>query len=323
MANFCKYCGKALQDGEVCTCPQAQAEAAQTYQGQPQQPPQGGYPPPPQGGYPPQQPPQGSYPPPPPPPGYQPPQPPPPGGYPPPPPQGGYPPQQPPRPAAPSPVAVGLQRIPGFLKSYIKTPVSAVQALVNTKDVIVACVLLIVQVIVSGLLLFSGLNSLVDSVSTRDYSKLGYVVVSAVDAFNTGLKNDEPSFGMSLLAGILLAVICVAVYVVVIFAAARFAGAQTSFVDAVVAAGGHSLYVTALLALSFIAFFIMFELGVILLAAAMLTWVVLTAPAVQSIAPPNAAKEGTLWICTALGVAIAVIVCGWLASSWLIAWPFK
>lgn len=41
MASFCKYCGKPLQDGEICSCPQAQAEAAQQYQGQqpPQQPP--------------------------------------------------------------------------------------------------------------------------------------------------------------------------------------------------------------------------------------------------------------------------------------------
>ena len=49
MASFCKYCGKALQDGEICSCPQAQAEAAaaraqsQTppnfYQQPPQQPP--------------------------------------------------------------------------------------------------------------------------------------------------------------------------------------------------------------------------------------------------------------------------------------------
>ena len=37
MANFCKYCGKVLQDGEICTCPQAQAEAASRAQGQ--QPP--------------------------------------------------------------------------------------------------------------------------------------------------------------------------------------------------------------------------------------------------------------------------------------------
>ena len=44
MANFCKYCGKALQDGEICTCPQAQAEVAaaqgQTPPGYYQQPQQ-------------------------------------------------------------------------------------------------------------------------------------------------------------------------------------------------------------------------------------------------------------------------------------------
>ena len=48
MANFCKYCGRVLQDGEICSCPQAQAEAAAAHaqsQGSsgyypPQQPPQ-------------------------------------------------------------------------------------------------------------------------------------------------------------------------------------------------------------------------------------------------------------------------------------------
>ena len=39
MANFCKYCGKVLQDGEICSCPQAQAEAAGSYAQGPQQPP--------------------------------------------------------------------------------------------------------------------------------------------------------------------------------------------------------------------------------------------------------------------------------------------
>ncbi len=34
MAKFCPYCGKPLADGEICTCPQAQAEAAQNTQGQ-------------------------------------------------------------------------------------------------------------------------------------------------------------------------------------------------------------------------------------------------------------------------------------------------
>ena len=46
MANFCKYCGNALQDGEICSCPQAQAEAAAIAQGQ--QPPPNFYQQPPQ-----------------------------------------------------------------------------------------------------------------------------------------------------------------------------------------------------------------------------------------------------------------------------------
>ena len=47
MASFCKYCGTTLQDGEICSCPQAQAEAASTY-GQGQQTPPNFYQQPPQ-----------------------------------------------------------------------------------------------------------------------------------------------------------------------------------------------------------------------------------------------------------------------------------
>lgn len=36
MANFCKYCGKALSEGEICTCPQAVAEQTPASPGQTQ-----------------------------------------------------------------------------------------------------------------------------------------------------------------------------------------------------------------------------------------------------------------------------------------------
>ena len=292
MANFCKYCGKALQDGEICSCPQAQAEAAQQFQGQ-QQPPQGF-----------QQPPQGYQPPP---QGYQP------------PPQGYQPPQQP---AGPSPFVTGLQRIPSFLGNYFKAPVSAVQSLVNSRDVVVAGVLLCVQVLLCGLLMFSGLKSMVDSVSGSDRSDLGTMILAGVALFNDNLKKDEASFGMSFLMGILVAIICIAVYVAVIFAVAKIAGSRASFTDALVAAGGHSFCVTVLMLLSFITFFMMFEIGAVLLVAAMLFWIVLTGPAVQSIAPPNATKEGSLWICLTLGLVITVVFCGWIFSM-MMAVPFK
>ena len=306
MAAFCKYCGKPLQDGEICTCPQAQAEAAQQYQGQ--QPPQG-YQQPPQGYY--QQPPQGSY--------QQPPQ-----GYPQQPPQG-YP-QQPPQgypqqPAGPSPFALGLQRVPTFLSSYLKAPVSAVQSLVNAKDMIVAGTLLVVQLIVCGLLLFSALNSVSDTIYGDGESKMAAVLYVGLVAVNEDLKPadfEEPSVPLCLLMGILIAAIVVAIYVVAVFAIARIAGSGATIADVIVAAGGHSLYVTALLLLSFITFFMMFELGAILFTAAMLFWIVLTAPTVRTIAPPHATREGSLWLCTTLGVSVVVVLCGWIVSMMMV-----
>ena len=311
MANFCKYCGKALQDGEVCTCPQAQAEAAQQYQGQPQQPPQGGYDPqgyqPPQGGYQPQQdpqgyqPPQGGYDP----QGYQPPQ----GGYQPQqgpqgyqPPQGGYPPQQgpqgyqPQQPAGPNPFVLGLKRIPSFLQAYLKAPVSAVHSLTGAKDIVVSCVLLAVQAIISGLLLFSFLYS---------------AVSAALGVFGSFYRYVGPPFFTSFLIGLLIAVISVAIYVVVVFGVSKILGSRAGFVEALVASGGHSVYVTALLLLSFITFFLATWLGAIFFAIAMLVWVMLAVPTTQTITPN--AKEGTLWLLMIAAVFIVMLLNGFIA----------
>ena len=201
---------------------------------------------------------------------------------------------------------------------------SAVQSLVSATQVIVAAVLLCVQVLVSGLLMFSGLKSMVDSVADISRGKVNFamVVTMFVAVGDSNLKEPEPSFFLSLLMGILLAIICIAVYVLVIFAAAKVAGSKATIADALVAAGGHSLCVTVLMFLSFITFFMLFELGAIFFAAAMLFWLVLTGPAVQSIAPANATKEGSLWICLLLGVTIVVVLCGWFFSM-MMPVPFK
>ena len=278
MASFCKYCGKALQDGEICTCPQAQAEAAQQYQNQSQQPPPGGYPPPP-------------------PPGYQPPPPPPPGGYQTPPPPGGYQPQQS---AGPNPFVLGLKRIPPFLQAYLKAPVTTVRSLVSAKDIIVSCVLLVVQAIISGLLVFSFLYSSVAA------------AFSSIGLSGSYMRGMTPPFFQSFFIGFLIALVSVAVYVVVVFGVSKILGSKASFVEALVAAGGHSVFVTALLLLSFITFFITIWVGAIFFAIAMLVWVMLTVPTVQSITPNP--KEGTLWILSIVGVFIVQGVNGFIAG---------
>lgn len=288
MANFCRYCGKALQDGEICSCPQAQAEAAQQYQSQPpqgyQQPPQG-YQQPPQG-Y--QQPPQG-YQPPQPPQGYQPPL----QGYPPPP--QGYQPQPPQQPAAPNPFVIALQKVLPYLKAYLKAPVSTAQSLMAQKDLTFAGVLLCIQAIVSGLFLFGVLQSLCN-------------VINMMSGISFGA-----SFFMSLIFGILAGAGAMLVYVVILFAMAKIVGSGCTFVDAVIASAAHVPFVCVLLLASFLLLLLFMPLGLLLYSASMVAWMVLTIPALQSlVSDPN---KGKFWICLIVGLLVIQLVGAWVAFS--------
>ena len=334
MAAFCKYCGKPLQDGEICTCPQAQAEAARMYQGQ--QPPQG-YQQPPQGC---QQPPQGYQLPPQgcqqPPQGYQ--QPPqscqqPPQGYQQPPQGCQQPPQdyrQPQQPTAPNPVAVALRKVVPYLKSYFTAPVSAARDLMTQKDIALAAVLLCVQAIAGGLLLFSMVGSYLKNlpvvigtpvlallkplIGNRIYSDLMDLTDSMEGPdLDTLDIRFSASFPMSLLFGILATAAAVAVFVLIAFAVSKLAGSGRSIQDTVVIAAAHTPMVTALLLLSFLFFLFVMPLGVIFLALATLTWVVLAVPALQTLAP-NAA-QGRFWISAIVGILAALLIGGWAAYT--------
>ena len=323
MANFCKYCGKPLQDGEICSCPQAQAEAAQQYQSQQppqeiyqqppqggyQQPPQGGYQQPPQGGY--QQPPQGSY--------QQPPQggyqQPPQGGYQQPPqggyqqpPQGGYqqPPQgyQPPHPSGPNPVVLAFQKLLPYLKSYVKAPVSAAQELVAQKDMVFTGVLLGIQAIATGLLLFGILQSICGTLSS---------VMGFAGALTGNGVSVSANFFMCLIFGILAAAAAIAIYGLIVFAICKIMGLNCSIQDVAAAAAAHTPFVTVLLLVSFILCLLVLWLGLVVFLVTVLTWIVLTVPMLQTFAAdPN---QGKFWICTIVGVLAALLIGGWASTN--------
>ena len=286
MANFCKYCGKALQDGEICSCPQAQAEAAQQYQSQqplPQQPPQNyqlGYQQPPQG-YQPQQPPQGYQ---------QAPQ--------------GYQPQQLQRPAGPNPVVIALQKVLPYLQSYVKAPVSAARDFAAQRDMTFTGVLLCIQAIAGGLLLFGFLQSICGVISSA---------MGLAGGFLGGGVSVSANFFMSLIFGILATAAAIAIYVLIIFAISKIMGSNCTIQDVAVAAAAHTPFVTVLLLLSFILCLLVMWLGLIVFSVTMLAWIVLTIPTLQSLTSNS--DQGKFWICAIVGVLAAQLIGCWAAYS--------
>ena len=326
MANFCKYCGKVLQDGEICSCPQAQAEAAQQYQSyqQPQQPPQGyqqppqdyqqppqGYQQPPQGyqqppqGY--QQPPQGYQQPP---QGYQqPPQ-----GYQQ-PPQSYQPPQQPQQPAAPNPFVLALKKLLPYIQSYVKAPVSAAQEVRGQNNLIFAGILLGIQAIAAALCLFSLLSAVCGALGDLIAGMMGLGGMAglgglgALAGFSIG-----PSIPMTLIFGILAAAAAIIIHVAIVFVITKILGVNRSFPEALVICGAHSPFVTVLLLVAFILNFLYLPLAMIFFLAAMLTWIVLSVLTLQTLVP--AASQGKFWICSIVGVLAALLIGGW--ASWFL-----
>ena len=280
MANYCQYCGKILQDGEICSCPQAQAEAARMYQGQ--QPPQG---------Y--QQPPQG----------YQ-------------------------RPAGPNSAGAAFQKLLPYIKSYIKAPVSTAQNLIAQKDIVFAAVMLCIQAIAGGLLLFSFVGAYLKNLGASLFAPLlvSFKLLSGGKVYSqvTDLADDlmeyldfdvkfSASFPMSLLFGILATVIAVAVFVLIAFAVCKIAGSNCSIRDVVIASAAHTPIVTALMLLSFLFFLFFMPLGVIFLVLAMMAWMILAIPTLLALAPT--AAQDKFWICAIVGILATLLIGGWAAHS--------
>ena len=262
---FCPNCGKELPDGSAfCGNCGAQLNASAQQPG-----PQGG----PQQGY--QQP-----------------------G-----PQGGYQ-QQPQQPQRPSAAATAFSGLVPYLKSYLASPITAAKELAAKRDMATAIILLAIQAIVSGLVIFSVFSKICGMV--KDLMALG--MGSDMMGVRIG-----PSFIMSLIWGIVAAAVAIAVFVVVVFAVLKLMQVNCTIQDVLVLCGAHSLFVTALLLISFILFFLNIWLGLIFFSGAMIAWVVMGVVTAQTLTTDMA--SGKFWMLLIAGILVAQLVGGFVASK--------
>lgn len=266
MANFCMHCGSPLEEGQVCSCPAAQAAAHQPYT-QPQQP-------------------QAPY-------------------------QQPYQPQQPQAPKAPSPVGSAFKNLLPFLKAYLRSPVKATRSAVAQNDIILAVILLCFQLIAAGLVMFSFLYKICSTVKDFALSAMGLAGLSG-GFFGSG-PSISPSFFLSLIYGILAAAIAIVIFGVLIFVIAKIVKTNCSIKDVLIACGANSMFVTVLLVVTFLLFFVSFTLGFIFFLLSMLTWICLGIPTVQALG--TGTETGKFWISYIVVVLVALLAGGWISSK--------
>ena len=297
---FCPTCGKELEDGSTfcgyCGS-RIETSAPQQPQQQPYTPPQQPYGAPQQGYSAPQQPYGGPQP------GYtqQP-------GY----GQQGYAgPQQPPRTSAAAAAARSAAKgLVPFLKGYMNAPVAAVKNLLAQRDMATALILLGIQAIVVGLMIFSFLSKVCSALKDLVFAGMG---LSGLSSLGVSVPKFGPSFIMSLIWGIVAAVVAIVVFAAIVFAISKIMGSNSTFQDALIACGGHSLFVSGLLAISFILFFLSIQLGLIFFVGALLAWVAMGVLSTQAITQNT--NPGKFWICYIAGVLVALLLSGFVASK--------
>lgn len=288
MAKFCKYCGTALEDGQICSCPQAQAEAAQMQQSAtPPQQPVGYQQPGPAA--PPQQPAAPQYAP-------------------------NVPPAQP---KAPSPIAIAFQNLLPYLKAYVASPANATTTALRQKDIFLPVILLAIQAIVSGLVMFSAiakvcgmLNSLIAPLASL--SSLFSAPSSGISAA-VAAPSINASFFMCLIFGFLTSVVCAAIFVVLAFVVAKLCGSDCTVLDMLIICGSNAPFVIVLMLLSFLLFFLSIPLGMGLFLFAMVAWIVLSSACIQAVTPNTA--TGKFWIFTIVAAFLTLILGCWIGSA--------
>ena len=217
-------------------------------------------------------------------------------------------PQQPPRPSAAAAAMGGL--VP-FLKAYIASPINAAKQLMAKRDMVTAIILLAIQAIVSGLVIFSLLSKICSVISDIVFAGMGLSGLGSLAS--AALPSVGPSFIMSLIWGIVASVVAIAVFVVVVFGVAKLMKANCTIQDVLTLCGAHSLFVTALLFVSFILFFLSLQLGIIFFVAALIAWMVMGVVTVQTITTDMA--SGKFWMLLIAGMLVTLLVSGFVGSK--------
>lgn len=194
-----------------------------------------------------------------------------------------------------------------FLKDYMQNPAAAAKTLLDQHSLTVPLILLVIQAIVGGLVLFSFLSGVCNTIKDLIFSFMGMTSLSSYSS----IPKIGPSFFMSLLFGILIAVVAILVFAALLFALCKLTGVTCGFQDVLIVCGAHSTFVTVLLLISFLLFFLNLNLGLLFFVGALLAWAITGVLSVQSLTTDSSAKTWILYIV----VALITVVIGYFVAT--------
>lgn len=184
----------------------------------------------------------------------------------------------------PSPAGMAFSGLGGFLKSYFAAPIQATRDTLAKRDLATPLILMGAQLIACMLML------------------LGFCL--KINMMSGGYASMP--FQLWFLGGLLGDAICVILFVALLFAGAKIMGSTCTFQDVVMACGCHSVFITALMLITFLGFLIAIQLGVWLLIFTLILWIALGVPSFQAVIPEM--ESGKSWLIYLAVVAVTIIL---------------
>ncbi len=193
------------------------------------------------------------------------------------------------------------QSVP-FVKDYWKDPMTATRHVLQQKNMGLAAVMMILNALVTGLLLFCV------------YSKLGSALRGASKQMFGGKVDVEVPFFSSMLMGILMAAVALALSAVVLFAILRMVRIDASFSYVIMAVGVNSILCTACLVLALLMALLGWTTGVLIcVLLGMVAWVFLGTLLLVKVF--GASISGAMQVITGLLFTAVLVLNVWIGGK--------
>ena len=215
----------------------------------------------------------------------------------------------PPMEKKPSLFVITLKNLWPMVRAYFKSPTDLTKSALEMNDIMMAIVLLVIQVLAGGLVLFGFLFKCCWKIQTLIATTYGYF--SYGDA--TTIPAIRAPFFPSLFFGLLMSVVFIGVFVLVMFAVLKILKSSATLKETFIACGINSVFVSCLMLAGFLLSFLSISLGLILFLASFISWIVMGLVVLHSLTPETTSSKGRIFYI--LAVFATCLVAGFIASK--------
>ncbi len=196
-----------------------------------------------------------------------------------------------------------------FFTQYLESPVRAVRTAVAEKNLTLAVTLTVIRVVVVIALLWSMVGKVAGTLRGT-FGALGAISSMLGSSASMTVKGNPLG---CIVFGLLIAVLGMALYTLVLFVLTRIFNRESSILDVYIANSANSGVTTVVLLLAFLCSLFSLQLGLGLVVLACFSAVLFGSLSAQAVCGDQ--DKGLFWLCYLVGAAVVLLVSWWLVPA--------